>query len=714
MGKRVFSDDEVNKFQVEPDQPKKRVFSDAEVNTLTVKPPDESDDSKFFTNQYGVRQKRTLSDYERTAGSSLGAIEAPLFGGNDEAMGTFDALTQQGADLFGLLPKGKKPQTINEAIADAQRIKNRYAAARESGEIDFWDNDNVAANAAGTFLSIAPYNYLYKGAKTAADIGQAILTKGSNAVSGFEKLLNTGYGLAGSGAIASELYEALTPDGSLKERVDHLVDAGAAPLAAGALFGVAGGAAGAGGAKGLQFVAKQALPPAKAAARRLAEILNDAELKTKDIADSHAANQAVKPDATFAEAGPEWFRGWQTEGGVAARSQGSKDLAAKTLLERQRGSTRRIEEDIVEAFGGGGAFKTTYEGIKKAAQEAAEPLYKEAYAQPPIQSAKLYRLINSVTGRKMMQAALDVMEASPNAKTPMVVTNVAGRVVGWPTEAIQYMKKGLENMISREFKVEGRPEIAKAYKEFKEMLLDEVDQLNPIYGKARAKYAGEMETRDALESGFKLAFSPKEEIAAAMEKLNPSELDFFKRGFAQHWINTVRKSTHGGNIGGRLLNSNIKEDGARLVLGDDAFNALKHKAELEARMTDNFNEVYGNSKTAERLQAREDSNAQSAEEMFSEIAAPLVEPVQWIKNAGMSWIAQKLRFFDKAKRAEITRMLFSRNKDEQAEAIKQIEAQMARAQHMKENMGAAQGFGGGVTSTTGQATINDIKDNQGF
>lgn len=683
-----------------------------------------SKDPTQFMGKDGEFHKRTLDLQDRTRGAVLGMMEAPLFHFNDEIMGTLSALGEQGQSAFGLMPKGQRARTVREGIADAKRDQDRYAAARDSGEIGFWDADNVASNAVGTAAGVlAPFEALYNGAKWTGQTVQhmipftriadpKLLTPLQKAMYGF---YDTAYGLAGSGAAAAEIDQAGHAEGDPGERAKSVVKAGALPMMLGAAFGLGGGALGYGGGKMLQGGFNAALPTVRAAGLRLAEILNDAEVPLEQIALQHGDNLVIKPDVTLAEAGPDPFRGWQTEGGVVARSQGSKDIAAQTLLERQRGSTRRVAKDIADDFGADGNFKTTFDGLKKSAQEKSQPLYEEAYAKPPIQSAKLYRLINSVTGRKMMQAALDVMEASPDAQTPMVVTNAAGRIIGWPTQAIQYMKQGLDNMISREFQVEARPAIANAYKDFKNRLLSEVDTLNPAYGEARAAYAGEMEAKDAIEAGYQNAYAHPAELNAKMlEFKTPSEREFFNRGMAQRRLNDVRTTPHGANVGAKMLNSDAKVDSGQWALGEK-YHPHARKMELEQRMTDSYNEVYGNSKTAERLQAAEDSKAQSAEEMFSGAFEPITEPTQWIKSQGMTMIGKALRFFDKGKRTELAKMLFSRNPDQQASAISIIQSMMDRAKQQKANMGNFTATPGQIGSVAGQsAAVKDIKDNQGF
>jgi hypothetical protein len=679
----------------------------------------ETNDYNYFTNQNGERQRRKLDWQDRTAGAVLGALEAPLFGANDEVVGAASAGLEQAQEFFGLMPKGYKARTVAEGIKRAQDLKNNYAKARETGEIGFWDGDNVASNAAGLAGSIWGFDKLYKGAKGAADVAQQVITK-SKAVSGADKLYNAIYGLAGSGALGSQLFETFTPDGNVEERLQHLKEVGAAPAMMGAAFGLGGGVVGKGIGAGGSAAIKQMSPAVSRAARRLAEILNDADLTPQEIAESHAKNTAIKPDATLAEAGPDWFRGWQSEAGVSARAQGSKDIAAKTLLDRQRGSTRRIEEDIVQGFGGGGAFKTTFDGLKKTAQEAAKPLYDKAYAKPPLMSPELFQMVNSPAGKKMAQAAQKIMEVDPeiSGNLPVIPKDAAGNIIGYPTQLLDYMKRGMDDIIHASYSgSKPKPQLGDAYKNFRDKFLGIVDNLNEDFAKARAAYAGPMATRTALEKGYEMAMRPKEEIIEHMAKLNPSELEFFKRGFAQNWINTMRKTPHGANAGGKLLNNNMKEDAARAVLGDEGFAKLKERSTLEGRMTDSFNEVYGNSKTAERLQAAEDSRAQSAEEMFSVSFAP-AEPTQWIRARGMNWIAEKLRGFDKAKRAEISRMLFSRNKDEAAEAIKLIEANMEYARQRAAASRSFTGTGGitaGGTQTTGAgANVSNLSEEQGF
>lgn len=669
-----------------------------------------------FMGNDGEIHQNTMSDRDRREGALLGTLEFPMMGFNDEYAGTTGALIDQAthagaggivelAKQFGVDPKvaskflgydpNFKPDTMQEGREKMSALKDRYAKARESGEIGFWSPENVASNAVGMGSSIVPYEGVFN-----------LWKAGTGMIPKIPGWVSTGASLLGTGATATALTEAGDAIGTPEDRVQKVVKAGGGPLVVGAMLNILGAGVGKGIGLGIKAGANQMAPIAKIAYRRLAELANDAGISIEDLAKSFYENHAIKPEATLAEAGPNWFRGWQAEAGAVARSPDTADVAARTLIDRQRGSSSRMASNIEDAFNtGDSGFKQTFNELDEASSKAAKPLYDEAHPIP-VNSPELETYLNSATGKEAFQDALDLANIDNVPVQELVPHDANGQIIGYPTKLLDYMQRAMRGKASKAYS-SGDSARGEAFKNWRERFVDIVDKLNPKFKAARAAYAGPQANQDALVLGRTLVDQPPKYIEAQLAALgSDAERNFLKQGYGQKLLEEIRKTPYGGNVGYKMTNNLAREQAAEQVLGKDVWAKLQRQAQLEDRMTGTVNEVAANSKTVQRALHHEDSNAQTLEslEMLEKLAH--AGPANLVKQVGMSGIAGWLRHVQKAKRAELAKMLFSNNPEFVKEALANIAKEVPHAEFWKKLGQSTEKIGSPLVTSTGQPIAN--------
>ena len=734
--KPAFSDDEVMKFAVPevlpPVQPKtwsdpvvppsaepvapaaKPAFTDDEVAQHEVQAPTFNlsldskptapivlDDKNSYVNQYGGREANTLSPEEKRRIQALYVTDAPTFGHGDEIVGAMAALT--GGDY-------------SKAQQKAQDDKDRYMAARNSGEIPWDEKGNLASNAGGIVAGALPFGLLGAGAKGMVGAARGALTGSPLAKTAWGKGLD--WLLAGgiAGTEMGALYESgEAPEQTVEGKAHRIYKAGMGPLGTMAVLNILGGGAGGVVARTGHGAATMLTSPAKAANRYLAETLHDAELTIPEIRASHAANQAINPKTSLDVAGPDWFSGWRRAGGVAAREMGSGDVQAQELLDRQLTASGRLANNAAEAGGKGGAsFDVTFDDLVDQAKKAARPLYEKAFAHPPIMSPRLQQILDRPTTQPLLEQAIRAGLDSDIPLEQMVFRDAAGNTTGYSTQLMNFIKKKLDSAVNVAAKA-GDTDAVSSLGKVRNDLLTETDKLNKLYAPARAAYAGRIKVSEALEAGNanKMLQEHPDRLRAIMSKMSPSELEFFRKGYIQRVIQNSRQTGLMGDAGWNMFSTGAKREAAETILGKEAYEKLAREANLEHKMNQSFGEVYANSKTAERIAASENSQAQSFEQMGENLHG--IHDVSHLVTAkGVGWISGMLRQLDKAKRTEIARSLFSQDPAKQEAAIRAIEEQMAYAASQKIAGDATRRVTGGLVGLNGEPIVQDFRDRNNF
>lgn len=226
----------------------------------------------------------------------------------------------------------------------------------------------------------------------------------------------------------------------------------------------------------------------------------------------------------------------------------ARDRVQAQLTLRQFGQGDRLKSAISRTFADPDGYLAAKDEIANAAQKAAGPLYKAAYAQPVHFSEKLEGILQTPAGQSALRHAEQLAgnEQVPFQQMFVNVLDDGGQVVrrvpdtrGW-----DYIKRSMDDMIegqtdsiTKKVTNEGRILVG-----LKNRMLDEVDRLNPDYAAARKAYAGKASLDDALETGRGVFRMSPDALKRAVDKMNPAQKASARIGAAETLRNQIEQA----------------------------------------------------------------------------------------------------------------------------------------------------------------------------
>lgn len=296
--------------------------------------------------------------------------------------------------------------------------------------------------------------------------------------------------------------------------------------------------------------------------------------------------------------------------------KGSEELD-RFMANRAAGAEERILDDLLETTGRGARTNTVaeFDALVDARRANAQPLYETAY-EATIQS-------------KVVKEALDIPEFQRAYEAGRRIARVEKRALpsieegiksGFPVEAIDYMKRGLDAVIetgSESGRSLSRTE-ARALRNRLGEVLEDVDQAVPAYKQARAQFAGDSELIEALEQGKKLFTMHPDEANKVLEGLSEAGRDRFRQGALEALADRIEGVAPGNDISRRVAEKTLDQKRLRLVFPDDAsFGRFQELIGREANMNASRNFLRGNSQTADKLAELADLAGVSIDALFS-------------------------------------------------------------------------------------------------
>jgi hypothetical protein len=270
---------------------------------------------------------------------------------------------------------------------------------------------------------------------------------------------------------------------------------------------------------------------------------------------------------------------------------GEARRTATQFLEK-RGAERgeRIAEDMRELISAQD-FTTARNATIANRQAASQPLYDAAMDIKPNISKDFNNLLTkSPTMRQVFDRARTQYQDKYLEDLPELYREVKPGI--WQldtapdTRTLHAMKMALDDIISENKNFDafgnykGLTAKGRQYQDLKNKLLEQMDtnildaNRNPVYKQAREAFAGESALLDAMQTGRNTYLSSPEELAATLNKLDPSERDAFRIGVAK-----AIEDKMGQSVEDRVM--------IRRILGDK--NQSKQRKQLET-VFDNAND----------------------------------------------------------------------------------------------------------------------------
>lgn len=397
---------------------------------------------------------------------------------------------------------------------------------------------------------------------------------------------------AKAGAVGGAAYGAGTADpdatASLEEGV--IRRAGGAAVG-GVIGGVAGGVVGKGIEKAAPLVERiarrvrgqpvtQGTAPAvepvgdKVADYLLKQAGRDQRTPTQMLEDVRALRTLTGTPETIMEmSGPAMRRAGRA---VEAFPGPGASRMARFAEQRGRNAPADAVADMEKIMGR--ATEDTYrltEDLIVARAADSRPLYERAFASPDVPlTPQMEQVLASPTGQAALKAAQRIMadEQGAGLAPSGGVSLVPSEGQTLSIRAIDYIKKGLDDVIQRRVGVEGGlgPNGLRAATALKHSLLESVDATVPVYKAARRVYGDETAVIKSIDLGRQSARKHPNEIRQMLRSMeSAADREGFQIGWMSAKADEFSKTGPTGVLGGRGARTAHADDQIRAVMDDD-------------------------------------------------------------------------------------------------------------------------------------------------
>jgi hypothetical protein len=438
--------------------------------------------------------------------------------------------------------------------------------------------------------------------------------------------------------------------------------------------------------------------PKQSAARMLGKAMQD-DLTTAPRA--RARLTELGPKAMLADVGGENVTGLAR--GLTGTPGPAKQKIMQSLKSRVSGEAGRLHDNVTKHLGPGDYFaaeeqflgklrsnaRPAYEAAYKANKSVTSPwlerFMKDPIAKDALEEAAEIARMDRLTGGVKWVAPVDkeltaaARAASEAGKMPSVGRPGVG-TKGLSLESWDYIKQGYDQVLNRPAYTNKMTDAlnkkGRAVDQVRRSLVRQLDKATggdkSLYRKARTQYAGNAETLNAIRDGAKFATKAPELIKRELARLSPASQEAYRNGAARKILDMVDSVTDNASAANRLWNRQIGRDRVKALFPDrGGFADFSRRMTAEQRFADTSNAVAQGSRRAPMLgetQALQGSLGNVGAVMGSKM--PGGNSLVW---AGIGRkMASKLVGEPGKMNKELARMLTSRNKADQLEALEMM------------------------------------------
>jgi hypothetical protein len=290
----------------------------------------------------------------------------------------------------------------------------------------------------------------------------------------------------------------------------------------------------------------------------------------------------------------------QTGGNVYSES------AAREEVRDAEMAVRRAERALDQAEG----QKTQVHDILRQSQADAEMNKPGAVWTPYIQTVLEDPIVRAGIRRGMESQRLEGL-AKRTTIDPTEYTIIGADELGNPIvgktpnmKTLDAVKRGMDHIIQSERQADGS--LTQRGREIylvREQFLQDVDEINPMYKKARSTWAGEAAADDALNTGKNFEkFANPEDLADVVKAMSEPEKEFMRIGVANRLREKIGNLSVKGDEAKTLLNTPFMKERMKAVFPTpEAAMDFIQRVDTERRMFETKLNTMGNSQTANRL-----------------------------------------------------------------------------------------------------------------
>lgn len=514
-----------------------------------------------------------------------------------------DALAYGHAAIDPILGKGAN-------LPFSERLK--YEKARQN------EYNRVADEKSGTTGDIAGGLASALGISRLGKAGMTLMPETAEGLTGLGKTMLAG---AGEGAGYGALYGAGEGDG-LDDKASKAITGGLG----GGVFGAALPAVLAGAKKAAAQPISNLIAarnPEEYAASQYANAINNSGQSIDDVMGQvNNANAAGVPlniaDAT-GKSGQRLLY-------AAASAEGpGRDIATRTLNDRQAGQSERIGHLLDEALGADRTGRQAGQEFMQQAAENSRPLYAASDAYPIQWNQNIEKFIQDPIAQRAFRKGIAIQRMEALAQDPNAFNARDFSAAGYNAAAsapdviaagpnmrsLDAIKKGLDNIIEGyRDKTTGRlqlDEYGRAVDQVRRRFIQELDQVNPRYAEARAAWAGPAAQNEAIGLGKQMAQGGRyADNIDTFNRLNDAQKVGARIGYADSKAAGLERSTEGRNNANSLITPKTQNELEAMSLYQGprqpgAPNEIRRRLDWENTMNQTRNQALMGSRTAENM-----------------------------------------------------------------------------------------------------------------
>ncbi len=372
-----------------------------------------------------------------------------------------------------------------------------------------------------------------------------------------------------------------------------------------------------------------------------------------------------------------------------AGTQEAGKLAGK-LQTQQRGETKRVEQRFKDKLKPKDYF-TTSDELTNELRTNAKTMYDEAYDFGEVKDPRILEVLN----HPKFKAAFE--DAKSIASTEAAAAKLRGedpakyklKEVYVPKEikpgifemelkeipdvrTLDYIKRGIDSVIEKGYKGEGMSSAeANALKNLRKEFVNAIDENVPAYAAARAKYAGDLEVKDALTMGMKDFNKLKqEEITKFLSTASDAEKQAFRTGAMRYLQDTIFDKP---NAAGTILRSDKMGNKLQAMFDTpEEYALIKAALEKEALFYSRAGDALAGSRTtpkAEAIQRVEAAPSTGPGNIVGSIVKFLVHGEDKVSPQVMGKMADMLSAGSPTEVAAVVKAIEKREKAENAKRI---------------------------------------------
>ena len=548
--------------------------------------------------------------------------------------------------------------------------------------------------------------------------GANVLGRAAQGATGISKIASPLGRVAASSALAGGVAGAGAGE-------DMAQRAGYGLMGAGLGAGIGAGAYGA--AKGARWVGD--VLNAKGAEMRPEDATQyAANLVNRRMAETGLSPEAVREMAEMSgrygvpfnigTANPELARLTET---VVQTPGGEQGVLAQQLLEQQVGAPARVQQRIQKSiptpdyFASEERIVDTLRNNAKAAYgavndvEIRDPVIMDILNAPDIKGAYGDALANverekvaaKLRGedpsqydlRKVFEPVLDEQGALVGlGDTPVTIPDI---------KTLNQIKIALDRRIDGLYST-GKGGEATALKTLRNAFVNRLDEVGPPeYRAARQQYKGDIEIKEALETGRNANKLRWQEVNKMAKEFSPGELQAFRTGYVQRLMQGFEDTSRRRNFAKEIVDNAGQRKKLQAVMEPGEFQVFEAALRREADLFDTISRTTGGSQTAGRMAARADIDDQLASGNVEAAASLLMNPSPGNIALKALRVASNMRNANvsRATYTQLARILRAGTPDEVNAVLRQLEeaAPVQQAADAAVERGAAKtGAGAGM------------------